>query len=32
MNIDEETGEILDDQEPQPDNFQQEGFAHGKDV
>jgi hypothetical protein len=32
MNIDEETGEILDDQEPKPEDFHHEGFAHGKDV
>ena len=32
INIDEETGEILDDEESMPDDFQQEGFAHGKDV
>jgi hypothetical protein len=31
-NIDEETGEILEDQEPQPDDFKEDGFAHGKDV
>ncbi len=32
MNIDEETGEILEDQEPKPEDFHHEGFAHGKDV
>ena len=32
MNIDEETGEILDDQEPKPEDFHESGFAHGKDV
>jgi hypothetical protein len=32
MNIDEETGEILDEQEPKPEDFHHEGFAHSKDV
>jgi hypothetical protein len=32
MNIDEETGEILEDQEPKPEDFHHEGFAHSKDV
>ena len=32
MQIDEETGEILDEQEPKPDDFHTTGFAHGKDV
>jgi hypothetical protein len=27
MNIDEETGEILDDQEPKPEDFHESGFA-----
>ena len=31
MNIDDETGEILEDQESQPEDFKEDGFAHGKD-
>lgn len=32
MEIDEETGEILEDSEPKPENFETSGFIHGKDV
>jgi len=32
MQIDDETGEILDDAEPKPDDFHTSGFAHGKET
>jgi hypothetical protein len=32
MVIDEDTGEIIENEEPKPENFETTGFAHGKDV
>lgn len=32
MQIDEETGEVLDDEQPKPENFETTGFAHGRDT
>lgn len=32
MEIDEDTGEILEDEAPKPDDFHTTGFAHGKDT